>query len=205
MGKNTKVYEKLVRDKMPEVITANGHRGMFSMLTRAELPAALFKKLHEEVAELEAKPSIEEIGDVLAVLQTLASFYGGWDNVLKTHGDKLRSRGGFYKGIVLHSVEFPEGLHATYDISKKAYGGNGWEPYVPNGFKVNKVTASDIDDAIERVFPRSAADITNRSVATDATGNSFGRFIVKCGSAEFRFDVEVADVEPNKDGDWLEQ
>ena len=51
-----KEYHKLIRDRIPEIIAANGQSAEIRILSDAEYTAALEKKLTEEVAEyLESK------------------------------------------------------------------------------------------------------------------------------------------------------
>ena len=66
---------KLVRDRIPELATANGHSGSFQQATEAEYARSLRAKLLEEAREAAtASPAtlVEELGDVLQVLYALA-------------------------------------------------------------------------------------------------------------------------------------
>ena len=70
---------KLVRDRIPELATANGHPGSFHQATEAEYARWLRAKLLEEAQEAAtASPAelVEELGDVLQVLYTLAEQAG---------------------------------------------------------------------------------------------------------------------------------
>lgn len=104
MGK--RVYNKLVRDRIPEIIQADGKRLKSRVLNDAEHLEALIKKLEEEVAELAEARNVEELADVHEVLIELA-------NALKIHPeelekvrrDKATSRGGFRQKIFLEEVE----------------------------------------------------------------------------------------------------
>ena len=70
---------KLVRDRIPELATANGHPGTFQQATEVEFALSLRAKLLEEAREAAtASPAdlVEELGDVLQVLYALAELAG---------------------------------------------------------------------------------------------------------------------------------
>jgi predicted house-cleaning noncanonical NTP pyrophosphatase (MazG superfamily) len=70
---------KLVRDRIPELATANGHPGSFEQATGAEFALCLRAKLLEEAQQAAtAAPAalVEELGDVLQVLYALAELAG---------------------------------------------------------------------------------------------------------------------------------
>ena len=66
-----KVYNKLVRDKIPEIIEADGKTCKTKILSDEEYIAALETKLNEEVAEYQADKNLEEMADVLEALQAI--------------------------------------------------------------------------------------------------------------------------------------
>ena len=66
-----KVYNKLVRDKIPEIIEADGKYCKTRILSGEEYIAALEAKLNEEVAEYQKDKNLEEIADVFEVLQAI--------------------------------------------------------------------------------------------------------------------------------------
>lgn len=63
-----KVHNKLVRDKIPQIINDNGERAVTHILSDEEYIAALEIKLNEEVAEYHADKNLEELADILEVL-----------------------------------------------------------------------------------------------------------------------------------------
>jgi predicted house-cleaning noncanonical NTP pyrophosphatase (MazG superfamily) len=70
---------KLVRERIPELATANGHPGTFQQATEPEYALGLRAKLLEEAQEVAtASPAtlVEELGDVLQVLYALAELTG---------------------------------------------------------------------------------------------------------------------------------
>lgn len=101
-----KRYDKLIRDKVPEVIAADGKKHKTRVLSEAELQKYLIAKLHEEVAEFEKQPSVEEIADIVEVLKALAMQLGSsMDEVEQVRIEKHRKRGGFEKRLFLEYVE----------------------------------------------------------------------------------------------------
>lgn len=66
-----KVYNKLVRDKIPEIIEADGKVCRTHILSNEEYIVALEAKLNEEVAEYQADKNLEEMADVLEVLHAI--------------------------------------------------------------------------------------------------------------------------------------
>ena len=69
---------KLVRDRIPELATANGYPGTFHQATEAEFAVLLRAKLLEAQEAATAVPAglVEELGDVLQVLYALAELAG---------------------------------------------------------------------------------------------------------------------------------
>ena len=101
-------YEKLVRDRIPEIIRGAGKVPVTRIVTEeAELRQRLLNKLAEEMLEYRESGSVEEIADILEVLQALVEQIHGmrWEQVRKIQGRKLEERGGFRDGIVLERVE----------------------------------------------------------------------------------------------------
>ena len=99
-------YDKLVRDKIPEVITAAGKYPITDLMPVQEMNAALDRKLQEEVQEYLESHSIDEIADVLEVLHGIAFHMGvPWDTIEQERVRKREERGGFEKGIRLLRVD----------------------------------------------------------------------------------------------------
>ncbi|MGB3366435.1 MAG: nucleoside triphosphate pyrophosphohydrolase [Acidaminobacteraceae bacterium] len=100
------IYNKLVRDFIPEVITRSNKSFTSHIATESEYKYELFKKLREETEELINEPCIEEIADILEVLDSIKKLYGFSDKEISvTKLKKLKERGGFEKGIVLETVK----------------------------------------------------------------------------------------------------
>lgn len=99
-------YNKLVRDRIPEIIEKSGKRAFCRILSDEEYIAELERKLDEEVAEFHLRKNIEELVDIMAVIEALSKVYGGGSYELQNlHRQKMLSRGGFDLKIFLEEVE----------------------------------------------------------------------------------------------------
>ena len=76
-------YNKLVRDKIPEIIANNGQKATFRVLDKTEYLTYLEKKLDEEVAEFHESKSIEELADILQVIISLTYALGSNSHKLR--------------------------------------------------------------------------------------------------------------------------
>ncbi len=98
-------YDKLVRDKIPEIIRLAGKHPVTDTLPHEAMAAALDRKLQEEVQEYLESSSVEEMADILEVLHGIAYHKGiSWDEVESVRIFKRDERGGFDKGIRLMEV-----------------------------------------------------------------------------------------------------
>ena len=81
----TKTYHKLVRDRIPEIIEADGKTCVCETLSDENYISLLDQKLNEELAEYQESKSLEELERVRA--------------------EKAAKRGGFEKKILLKEVQ----------------------------------------------------------------------------------------------------
>lgn len=101
-----KVHNKLVRDKIPEIIAGDGKVAKTHILSDAEYLNELDKKLNEEVAEYQADKSLEEMADVLEVLYAICEARGySIEELEQKRSDKATARGGFREKLYLEFVE----------------------------------------------------------------------------------------------------
>ncbi len=92
---------KLVRDKIPQIIRANGEDPMVRVADEAEFLGLLRAKLLEEVDEFLASDDPAELADVLEVLLALAAELGVDQGQLeKLRAAKACERGGFTSRLV---------------------------------------------------------------------------------------------------------
>ena len=101
-------YQKLVRDKIPEIIKQNNEEPITRILSEEEYKKELEKKLQEELNEvLEATGNdrIEELADMLEVMMALAELEGkNLSDIIKISDTKREKRGGFQKRLYLEGV-----------------------------------------------------------------------------------------------------
>lgn len=103
------VYNKLVRDKIPEIIQAKGDEPVTHVLDREAFIAALDEKLLEEVREYLAEPSVEELADIIEVLEAiLAAREISQPTLRRAKNVKALKRGSFLQRIYLEKVIHPE-------------------------------------------------------------------------------------------------
>lgn len=101
-----KEYNKLVRDKIPEIIRADGKECDIRVAEGKEKYELLEKKLMEEVNEFLEDKNLEELADVMEVLFGLAREIGySEDDLIRKREEKKRERGGFKERIVLKGVK----------------------------------------------------------------------------------------------------
>lgn len=101
-----KIYNKLVRDNVPDIISAQGKSINLRILSDAEYLAALNAKLDEELAEYKESGNIEELADLLEVIYAIAVAKSCPTMKLNTiRQEKASSHGRFNKKIMLVSVE----------------------------------------------------------------------------------------------------
>ena len=97
-------YDKLVRDKIPEIIHKGGKSVCFRVLSEIEKIEYLEKKLDEEVAEFHKSKDPEELADILEVVTALCNAYSSYEKVKIKQIDKALSCGGFTRGVCLIEV-----------------------------------------------------------------------------------------------------
>ncbi len=91
---------KLVRDKIPAIILADGKKPITRILDTEEYLEELDKKLNEEIAEYQADKSIEEMADVLEVLFAICEARGhSVEELMEVRAAKREKRGGFEERI----------------------------------------------------------------------------------------------------------
>ncbi len=98
-------YNKLVRDKIPEIIRSRGADCEVEVLSPEEYLAALDRKLDEELAEYHADRNLEELADLLEVIAAVAAARGATlAEIEAIRAEKARQRGGFEKRLFLKRV-----------------------------------------------------------------------------------------------------
>lgn len=98
-----KPFNKLVRDKIPQIIKDNGDKLVTHEADDTEYWEKLKAKLHEEVLEVLADTNVkEELADLLEVIHAISAFQGfTMDELEQTRLQKKAARGGFDQRIIL--------------------------------------------------------------------------------------------------------
>lgn len=100
-----KIYNKLVRDRIPEIIERDGKKCVTEVLSHAQYIAALDSKLDEELAEYHDEPCVDELADLLEVIYAVAAARGyGVEKLEQVRAEKAERRGGFEKRLLLKGV-----------------------------------------------------------------------------------------------------
>ncbi|MCL4384520.1 nucleoside triphosphate pyrophosphohydrolase [Patescibacteria group bacterium] len=105
----TIVYNKLVRDRIPEIITKDRKIPHIRTLEKEEFRRQLGQKLVEEAEEVKAA-SVEvladELADILELVRATAEAHGlSMADIETRRVEKRLKRGGFSKRIFLESVD----------------------------------------------------------------------------------------------------
>lgn len=100
------LYNKLVRDKIPQIIRDQGEIPYTRILDEREYTLALEQKLDEEVREYHNDKTVEELADILEVVYALAENIGvSKEALLFCYETKHERRGGFRDRVFLVSKE----------------------------------------------------------------------------------------------------
>lgn len=107
-----RIYNKLVRDKIPNIIKEKGETPVIKILDQIEYKKELEKKLYEEykeVIEANGEDRVEEMADMLEVIRALAKLENkNLDDVILIANKKNEKRGAFEERIFLEKVIEPE-------------------------------------------------------------------------------------------------
>ena len=107
-----KEYNKLIRDRIVDVIEKDGRKAIVRILDESEYAVELKKKLVEEVGELlnaVGESVLEEMADVYEVLQHLLEVYGfSEEDLLIAKAKKAQTKGKFKKRLFLVGVKEKE-------------------------------------------------------------------------------------------------
>lgn len=104
------VYNKLVRDLIPQIIQSSGKESRTRILDEEEYTEELVIKLKEEFDEYFTaqgpKESLEELADMLEIIRALAVVHGStWEQLEALRKQKAAARGGFQERVYLIDVD----------------------------------------------------------------------------------------------------
>ena len=101
-----KIYNKLVRDKIPQIIENNNEICKIRVLNDQEYLVELNKKMVEEMNEYLQSGEIEELADLEEVLRAILDVkkcsYDKFETIRKT---KVEKRGAFKNKLFLESTK----------------------------------------------------------------------------------------------------
>lgn len=100
-----RVYNKLVRDNIPDILWEQGETPVIRTLEDEEFLRCLEEKLREEVGEFLNDQNLEELGDILEVLEAMAHVHGWTDGeIRRAKEEKAQRRGSFRERVFLEKV-----------------------------------------------------------------------------------------------------
>lgn len=98
-------YNKLVRDKIPEIIEKDGKTCSTTILSDEDYISMLNAKLDEELSEYHNDDNLEELADLMEVIYAIAKVKGYSESDLdKIRKEKALKRGSFNNKILLIEV-----------------------------------------------------------------------------------------------------
>ena len=98
-------YNKLVRDRIPEIIGASGKSCVTEILSDEAYLRLVDAKLDEELAEYHSDQNIEELADLLEVIYAAAMARGyTLEQLESVRAAKAEKRGAFANKILLKEV-----------------------------------------------------------------------------------------------------
>ena len=98
-------YNKLVRDRIPEIIEASGKTCVTEILSEETYLRMVDAKLYEELAEYHRDQNIEELADLLEVIYAAAMARGyTLEQLESVRAAKAEKRGAFANKILLKEV-----------------------------------------------------------------------------------------------------
>jgi predicted house-cleaning noncanonical NTP pyrophosphatase (MazG superfamily) len=100
------IYNKAVRDKIPELIKESGSTCNVKTLSNDEFLDALERKLVEEIKEYQQSKSIEELADIMEVIFRISNLKGtSVEKLEEIRKEKTNKRGAFEKNLFLIDTE----------------------------------------------------------------------------------------------------
>jgi len=101
-----KIYQKLVRDRIPEIIEDTGKEFSVCQVQSDRLKGYAMKKLQEEVQEFVENPCVEEAADIMEIFDFICTRLGlSLSEIGAARTAKRVTKGGFDLGFILEWVE----------------------------------------------------------------------------------------------------
>jgi len=100
-----KKYNKLIRDKIPQIIEQSGKRSTIEKLDEENYIKQLNRKLEEELTEYAESGSVEELADLVEVVYAILDFKKvSITEFEKIRIEKVEKRGAFKERLLLKEV-----------------------------------------------------------------------------------------------------
>ena len=104
------IYNKLVRDNIPQVIERTNKQFSTRVLSKEEYMVEVKKKMNEELEEYQRaetnEEAVEELADMLELIHAALKIHGATiEQLEEVRRAKAEKRGGFEKRIFLIEVE----------------------------------------------------------------------------------------------------
>jgi len=97
-----KVYNKVVRDNIPQIIEKSGMKYEMKELDNNQFLEGLKEKLTEELEEFKEEEDIQELADILEVVYAIARLKGvSKEQLEEIRKHKKETNGGFNKNLYL--------------------------------------------------------------------------------------------------------
>lgn len=103
------IYNKLVRDNIPDIIKENGEEPIYRVLNEDEYWEYLLLKDNEELEEVRSASSTlerkKELADKLELIRAMVEYNGfTLEDIIEEAGRKKERNGGFEKRLLLKRV-----------------------------------------------------------------------------------------------------
>lgn len=102
---NAQIYNKLVRDKIPQIIEQSGKKAVVEKVTDEAYIKLLNEKLGEELKEFMESQSVEELADLVEVIYAILEYKKiGIEDFEAIRQSKNNKRGAFKEKLLLKEV-----------------------------------------------------------------------------------------------------
>ena len=95
------VYNKLVRDKIPNILQDVGKSFRIHVAGDKEFKESIIRKFEEELLEFRESPSLEEAADIYEVFLTLVDAWGFKYSAVQKAADLKRGRSGAFQARII--------------------------------------------------------------------------------------------------------
>ncbi|MFW9921844.1 MAG: phosphoribosyl-ATP pyrophosphohydrolase [Candidatus Thorarchaeota archaeon] len=105
-----KLYDKLVRDKIPQIIESEGKKPFYNKIDDNDrFLYYLGQKLLEESGEFNQDYNITELADIIEIIYKILEMkQSSFDELEEIRHSKKMARGGFDSRILLTKIEYPK-------------------------------------------------------------------------------------------------